>query len=428
MFCPRNLSTFWTIRRRRLSRRTDRAFTLIELLVVIGVMALVVAVLLPALSSARKSALQARMRADSLRYSNQAPQFAVGGATAAAPGAARQRRMAQVRSLEAKVDLTPRLSVGTAEPESIYEARFSGSLLATAGDGSPGAADVDLSLPLPPQVISLADLSITVDGEPSDDVTIGEGELAWHGKLPVDHAAVVELTYTAVGKGVYTLQTPAGRILDRFTVALTANGSDVRMLELSMQPTGLAHEAGRTVYTWDYKRLMFGRPISLDVLGIAPIDRLGELSWLGPLSVVLFGVLLGLVGRAFPVQRFDRWALLLLVGTFTGTYPLMYFAQQFVPIRWAILIPAAVTLHVIGWRAVTILGPRLAALGVVLPAGVTLALTLCAAVQPVLQGMLLTIGGIGFFIAAMVLLPRATAAGRHGSRAPSLPVGAAPAM
>jgi prepilin-type N-terminal cleavage/methylation domain-containing protein len=408
--------------RPRMRGRTDRAFTLVELLFVIVIMAALVAVLLPVLGSVRRASVRAKMAADSRSYAAMAAQQpAAAEAQDLRRPAVPLRRPAQVRSLEARVDLTPKLSVGTAEPESIYEARFAGKLLATAPDSSPGPAEVDLSLPLPPQVISLADLSITVDGEPSDNVTIGDGELVWHGKLPVDHAAVVDLTYSAVGKGVYTLQTPAGRILDRFSVALTANGSDVRMLELSMQPTGLVHESGRTIYTWDYKRLMFGRPISLDVLGIAPIDRLGELGWLGPLSVILFGVLLGLAGRAYPVQRFDRWALLLLIGTFTGTYPLMYFAQQFVPIRWAILVPAALTLQIIGWRAVTLLGPRLAALGVVLPAALTLALTLCAAVQPVLQGMLLTIGGIAFFIAAMVLLPRAHIGKHTGHSEPACP-------
>ena len=161
---------------------------------------------------------------------------------------------------------------------------------------------------------------------------------------------------------------------------------------------------------------MFGRPIALDVLGIAPIDRLGELIWLGPLSVVIFGILLGLVGRAYPSPRFDRWMLLLLIGAFTGTYPLMYFAQQFVPIRWAILIPAVITLLVVGWRTVSILGTRLGILGAVLPGAVTLGMTLCAAVQPDLQGILLTAGGIAFFTTAMLLLPRCQIGGRKDSQ------------
>ena len=338
------------------------------------------------------------------------------------------------RPSESNVDLTPRLSVGTAEPESIYEAKLTAKLSATAppfGKSSDGLAE--LTLPLPPQVISLAELSVKVDGEPSDDVSTAEGELIWHGKLPTDKPAIVELTYSAVGKGVYTLQPPAGRILDSFSLDLVANGSDVRMLELSMQPTSLTRESGRTKYQWAYKRLMFGRPIALDVLGIAPIDRLGELTWLGPLSVVTFGILLGLVGRAYPSPRFDKWMLLLLIGTFTGTYPLMYFAQQFMALRWAILIPAALTLAVVGWRTVTILGLRLGILGAVVPAAITLAITLYAAVQPDLQGILLTAGGIAFFTTAMLLLPRCQfgtpftmpSASPH---IPSTPTSAPPAM
>ena len=53
--------------------------------------------------------------------------------------------------------------------------------------------------------------------------------------------------------------TPPGAILDTFHIDLTAVGSDVRMLELSLQPTKYVRENGRTVYTWDYKRLLFGR-------------------------------------------------------------------------------------------------------------------------------------------------------------------------
>src|SRR6266542_2090924 len=130
----------------------------------------------------------------------------------------------------------------------------------------------------------------------------------------------------------------------------------VRMLELSLQPTRYARANGRTVYTWDYKRLMFGRPITVDVLGIAPIDRLGELSWLGPMSVVVFGLILGLVARAYQASAVDRWTLLMMIGTFTGAYPLMYFAQEFIPLRSAMLISAGAVLAVIGIRAVRDLG------------------------------------------------------------------------
>src|SRR4029077_9799652 len=145
------------------------------------------------------------------------------------------------------------------------------------------AGDCELELPMPPQIISRADRSITASAKPSELVALRDGKLAWCGALAAEPTPL-EVTYTAIGKGLYELSVPPGGILDQFEVSLTANGSDVRLLELSLQPTSLARAAGSTAQTWDYKRLLFGQPIRLDVLGIAPIDRLGELTWLGPLS------------------------------------------------------------------------------------------------------------------------------------------------
>ena len=85
----------------------------------------------------------------------------------------------------------------------------------------------------------------------------------------------------------------------------------------------------------------------LDVLGIAPIDRLGELTWLGPVSVVVFGILVGLVVQGCSATRFDLWMLLLTVGTFAGAYPLMYFAQEYIPLGPAVLISAGIAIVII---------------------------------------------------------------------------------
>ena len=98
-------------------------------------------------------------------------------------------------------------------------------------------------------------------------------------------------------QGCLRLSVAAGGILDRFDVSLAAKGSDVRLLELSLQPR--ARSIGRRQhYRWNYERLLFGQPVRVDVLGIAPIDRLGELTWLGPISVIVFGLLVGLVVQA----------------------------------------------------------------------------------------------------------------------------------
>jgi prepilin-type N-terminal cleavage/methylation domain-containing protein len=383
-----------------MTRPFRRAFTLTELLVVVIVIAILIALLLPAVQRVREAAV-AKKLANEAQFGS-GPQMAQENARQAALGAAAPRPRAHVKTFTADVALTPRLSVGTAAPESIYEAKFTGKVEALRpGDE---AGDCELELPLPPQTISLADLAITADGKPSEMVALRDGKMIWRGKLAAEPTAL-EITYTAVGKGLYELSVPPGGILDHFQITLAANGSDVRLLELSLQPTSLARAADVTTYTWDYKRLLFGQPVRLDVLGIAPIDRLGELRWLAPVSVLVFGLLVGLVIHVAGVPRFDRWMLLLTVGTFAGAYPLMYFAQEYIPLWAAVVASAGVALAIIGVRAVTLMGVRLALAGVVLPAATILAITLVAAIVPRLQGILLTAEALGFFIVAMMLFP-----------------------
>jgi prepilin-type N-terminal cleavage/methylation domain-containing protein len=384
-----------------------RAFTLVELVVVVIIIAVLIALLLPAVQKVRESAAKSKSKANPSQYGF-GPEMTAANMQRAVPAAPAEKSpapppRARVQTFSADVVLIPRLSVGTASPESIYEARFTGKIQAARPQKETG--ECELELPLPPQIISLADLSVTAGGKPSELVALRSDKLIWRGALAPEPTEL-EVTYTAVGKGLYELSVPPGGILDQFEVSLAANGSDVRLLELSLQPTSLVRSGGTTKYTWDYTRLLFGQPVRLDVLGIAPIDRLGELTWLGPVSVIVYGLLVGLVVRAASASRFDRWMLLLTVGTFAGAYPLMYFAQEYISLSQAVLISAGVALAIIAVRAVTLMGLWLALAGVVVPAAAILSLTLLAAIWPSLQGILLTIEALGFFIAAMMLIPK----------------------
>jgi len=379
----------------------SRAFTLIELLVVVAVVALLAALLLPALSAAKKKAMRANMKSAGPPPATVVqPEQQEAAKTPSSVGP--RRTLATVKSFDATISLKPGLSVGTAEPESIYTAQLTTKLQAF---NPAKTGECELLMPLPPQIISLADLEVTVNAQPSESVEIRGDKLAWFGMLPAEPTPVT-IAYSAKGKGLYNLQIPPSGILDTFHISLTAVGSDVRMLELSLQPTKYARSSSQTVYTWDYKRLLVGRPIALDVLGIAPIDRRGELSWLGPASVVIFGLILGLVAHAYRIHNYDRWMLLLVVGTFTGAYPLMYFAQEFIPLNAAIFTSSVFVLVVIAIRSITIMGWRLATFGTIFPAIAILALTLLAAIHPRLQGLLITVTGIALFIVAMLLIPR----------------------
>src|SRR5215207_5829407 len=115
-------------------RGHPHGFTLIELLVVVLVIAVLMALLLPAVQMARKASLKSKLANESQcgyaqqMSTNNLKQMGVAQRDAGAVPPPKPR--AHVKSFVADVALTPRLSKGTATPESIYEAKFKGKIQA----------------------------------------------------------------------------------------------------------------------------------------------------------------------------------------------------------------------------------------------------------------------------------------------------------
>src|SRR5438132_14139396 len=112
--------------------------------------------------------------------------------------------------------------------------------------------------------------------------------------------------------------------------------------------------------------------------------------------------------------------LLLIMGTFTSAYPLMYFAQESIPLNAAIFVSAAIVVLIIAVRSITIMGIRLGLFGTVFPAIAILTVTLVAAIHPRLQGILITGTGLALFIGAMLLSLASSSTGRSVPACPAL--------
>jgi prepilin-type N-terminal cleavage/methylation domain-containing protein len=288
---------------RAMSKRRARAFTLIELVIVVAVMALIAAVLVPAVISRLQ---RSEIEEPPARIAQAPPMLE-------AHGAGERRSDPRIRAARVKVTLKAQPVLDGLRVQNRYRAVFEGEFVVENVD--PSADTISIVFPFPPGTSEAKNVGLFVGGKEPEGVRYGSDGIEWTTAAAVGEALKMVVTYEAVGRDAFTYDVAGQGRTDEidFEIALE-NAPEVEVPAESLTPSSIARDR----ISWKLERAVASRPIVVELpAGTSSLGKLIRLFQLAALGVLLFGAGFWYLAEGSEPGRLDsfRWGHFLLLAS-----------------------------------------------------------------------------------------------------------------